>query len=221
MDKTIILLACSRKMSNFCVAGIDSDTGHWVRIVSEDSSIQHAIRLEDMSYENGSMPQMFDIIRIQCKHHSPTYYQPENWVFDNHYYWQKVGCSNITSVLKMHSVDTPTYIFYDSSWKVEADYISQVSSDHKHSLTLIRPNNLKVCVESRSNRLNQKSMYAQFNYNGNYYNYIKITDPIFEDIYSGFENGTYTINGHALLVLSLADIYKNYHYKLVATILNI
>ena len=43
MDKEIVLLTKSKKRGNYCIAGVDRKTGEWIRIISEDASIQHAV----------------------------------------------------------------------------------------------------------------------------------------------------------------------------------
>lgn len=37
MEKKIIILTKSKKHSGYCVAGIDYETGEWIRLVSSDS----------------------------------------------------------------------------------------------------------------------------------------------------------------------------------------
>jgi|BioPla2DNA2_1021312.scaffolds.fasta_scaffold36164_4 hypothetical protein len=219
MDKTIILLACSRKMSNYCVAGIDLITGEWIRIISEDASIQHAVRKSDMVYEDGTYPQLFDIVNIKCKQHAPSYYQPENWVLDNRYYWEKLGTASLDYVLKIHPIDSPDHIFYDNCWKIDTNYIARLDPRQRYSLTLISPSSLHICIGPSKNYPNKKSIKAQFRYKGQLYQYITVTDIEYENIYSQYRDGIYIVDKNVLLVLSLADLYEGYHYKLVATII--
>lgn len=67
MDLDFILLTSSKKSGNYCIAGIEIQTGNWVRIISEDTAIQHAITPEDMIYEDKSMPKILDRIRIKMQ----------------------------------------------------------------------------------------------------------------------------------------------------------
>lgn len=48
VEKEIILLTKSTMINHFCTAGIDTKTGEWVRIVSPDTSTQHAVTEADM-----------------------------------------------------------------------------------------------------------------------------------------------------------------------------
>lgn len=64
-------------MSNYCVAGIDAKSGEWIRIISEDEVIQHAIKEDDMKYQDGTLPMILDVVRLVCKKRHPNYYQPE------------------------------------------------------------------------------------------------------------------------------------------------
>lgn len=59
MGKEIILLAESKKYNNLCIAGIDTSTGEWIRIVSQDSGVSHAVKVED-----GSVPELLDIVAM-------------------------------------------------------------------------------------------------------------------------------------------------------------
>ena len=95
INKEIILLASSKKYNNYCVAGIDVGNGEWIRIVSDDKSICGAVRKEDMIYEDGASPDIFDIIKIQCKCHQTSHFQPENYIFDEKYAWRKIGTAKI------------------------------------------------------------------------------------------------------------------------------
>src|SRR5690554_1976919 len=103
MQKEIILLASSKKYHNYCIAGIDKATGQWIRVVSDDPEISEAVNEEDMRYEDGSLPNLLDIIRIQFLSHYPNYFQPENYLFDKAYYWQKIGKALPTEIASKYA----------------------------------------------------------------------------------------------------------------------
>lgn len=96
MSSTIrmICLANSRKIGGRCVAGIDVNTGEWVRPVRDNGG---ALTLDDISYEDGTIPRVLDIIDVPVSERQPLYYQPENWVIDPEYYWDKVGSCQLTN----------------------------------------------------------------------------------------------------------------------------
>ena len=76
MRKEIILLAASRKHKNLCIAGIDTITGEWIRIVSEDSTISYAVNIGDIIDKDGRVPGIFDIVSIECGERLQNYYHP-------------------------------------------------------------------------------------------------------------------------------------------------
>ena len=59
--KRIVCLANSTKFGERCIAGIDIDTGRWIRPIcdAEDASIPRTTRLIE-----GKEPELLDIIRI-------------------------------------------------------------------------------------------------------------------------------------------------------------
>ena len=107
MNKEIILLACSKKHKNYCVAGIDIEKGEWVRIVSDDPVISEAVSADDMRFEDGTLPQLLDIVRVPVLGRRPNYYQPENYILDGRYYWSRIGRANAAEVAANYATDRP------------------------------------------------------------------------------------------------------------------
>jgi hypothetical protein len=217
MEKTIILLAASEKYRNYCIAGIDKESGEWVRIISEDNDIRNAVTENDMRYEDGTLPQIFDIIQIQCKRYEPNFYQPENFVFDNSYYWIKIGNASLKEVLEIHPLEDTEYIFYNSGKRVDTAYLNNLPEKYKTSLTLISPSNVVVHV----NQYEEKKISVSFNYNNERYSYLAVTDLDFKNTYMSYEVGNYTLLKKVLFVISLGEKYQrdNAHYKLIATVI--
>ena len=44
--RKLVILAESAKYNNFCVAGIDIDTGEWIRPISEATELEEAVSLD-------------------------------------------------------------------------------------------------------------------------------------------------------------------------------
>jgi len=218
LEKEIILLAKSKKYNNLCIAGIDSSTGKWIRIVSQDSGVSNAVKVEDAICEDGCVPELLDIVKIECKGRHSNYYQVENYVYDPGYYWSKIGRATINDIIKIHPLERKDFIFYDTDKKVHKDYLLELNDKVKHSLMLIEPTNIKIHVKQWPNR---KDVTMSFNYRGNRYNYLSITDIDHERQYLALEPKDYVLRDGTLLVLSLGECYKkdNCHYKLIATII--
>lgn len=218
MEKEIILLAKSKKFNNLCIAGIDTSTGEWIRIVSDDNSISHAVKIEDAVYGDGSVPNLFDVVKIECKGKQQNYYQVENYTYDSKYCWSKVRQASITEVLRIHPIEYKRFVFYNSQKKLSKDLLLEQSEIEKYSLMLISPKNMTIHVRQWSNK---KAVTMSFTYNRICYDYLSVTDIHYEQRFLSLEPGDYKLKDGTLLVLSLGDCYikDNYHYKLIATII--
>jgi len=128
MEKEIIVLAKSWKRSGYCIAGIDTETGNWVRIITDDASIQHAVTEEDMRYENGTCPHVYDVVRIECIGHTPNHYQPENYTMDKSYFWRRVGQVNINDVIDIHPAEILAPLLYNYDKKVTPEELLQLGA---------------------------------------------------------------------------------------------
>lgn len=215
MHKDIVLLACSDKYQNYCVAGIDINNGAWVRIVSENENISEAVTVEDMRYQDGNLPKLLDIIRIPFLKYKPNYYQVENYLLDDKKYWIKIGQIDALSVQKFASIG-PEYLFYNTEKSVASEYIAQLDESTKYSLIAIIPNELTVRVKHWPEG---KKVDMSFKYNGRWYRYLKVTDPGFKEEYLKYPEGNYQLGDNVLLVISLGENYKNVHYKLISGVI--
>ena len=86
--KRIVCLANSRKLHGRIVAGRewnDGQAGRWIRPVSnrEDQ--------EKSEHEDGSDPQVLDIIDVHLAGQCPRGFQSENWPLDPEYYGKRAG----------------------------------------------------------------------------------------------------------------------------------
>lgn len=214
MRKDIILLTASKKHGNYCTAGVDIRTGEWVRIVSDNESIQHATTLNQMTYADGSVAQVLDIISIECKGKVPTYYQPENYLMDDKYYWEKTGRATLQDVLDVHPPEVKSYIFYDSSYSIPHELLNLVNGD-AYSLMLISVENPIINVQQWPSG---KKITMAFTYNGRRYRYFSITDTFGKEFLNN-NVGEYIILGDFILIVSLGELHTdNKHYKLIAKV---
>lgn len=219
MVKEIILMAKSWKGGGYCVAGIDTTTGDWIRIISDDAVRQHAVTEEDMKYEDETSPQILDRVSIECIAHTPNDYQPENYTMDNSFYWVKTGQADIGEIIDLHPTDFHGMLFYNNDNKVTPGEIQAINSCNRYSLALIRPLNTKINVKRWDNSERPK-IRACFTYVGRSYRYITVTDPTFVVKYQAMADGDYSLD-NVYFVVSLADPFPGdgKHWKLVATVL--
>ena len=216
MNKEIILLACSKKHNNYCVAGIDVGNGEWVRIVSDDTVISEAVSADDIRFEDGTLPQLLDIIRVPVLGRRPNYYQPENYILDDRNYWSRIGRANPAEVAANYATDRHEYLFYNTAKSIESNFIKGLREDEKFSLIAVIPKNLHIQVKQWPEG---KKLEVSFTYNGRLYRYLKITDPEFLQEFLWRDEGNYSLGENVLLVVSMGENYHGAHYKLVSGVI--
>lgn len=109
--KKIIILTESSKFKNNCVAGIEKDTGKWIRVVSDDEDTYGALTKDDIMYKDGTMCEVMDIVNVPYVKAVPTKTQPENILIDRNYYLTKDGVATLDDVLEIHPKEINDYIF--------------------------------------------------------------------------------------------------------------
>jgi len=78
-----LCLAVSRKMNGYCIAGIDIDSGDWIRPVSADSYGElgcREIMVQDYRTQHKRLMRPFDVAHLHLGSHENKIGQPENWI---------------------------------------------------------------------------------------------------------------------------------------------
>lgn len=213
MEKRIIILTKSRKHSGYCIAGIDCDTGEWIRLVSSNVETERAVPLEQLQYSSGEYLEVYDVISCKLEEQSATIVQPENYIYDESVSWEKVGESNLEEVINIHGgYDFPNYVFENGDTKLESNWIFKGNP----SLYLLKVQDAAVWVKT----FDKKTVSLNFTYNGIQYKYMKISQIDIINHYKDFDDGLYPL-GTVAIVVSLTDkyYYNGKYYKLVAQIL--
>lgn len=218
MFKDIILASRSKKHNNYCIAGIDCETKEWIRIVSEDESIHEAIRPEDIAYACGTIPKILDKIKIKCTYSKPSFHQPENYVLDPSFRWVKLGRATLNETVHHKNREIREHIFYDNHKGVRPTLIQEVLEHERYSLTFVEVINPLIIVE---NSFGNRKVKMNFQFNGKWYNYLTVTDLDFEREYLELGLGYYKYSGKLLLVISLGELYENYYWKLISTVIRL
>lgn len=167
MKKTIIILTKSKKHSGYCVAGIDYETGEWIRLTSSDKEIEGAVPREDLTFSNGRFLEVYDIISCELVKSCGTVVQPENWLYDESVKWEKIGQSNLDEVLKIYGSDSMDYILGNEDIKLSSDW----KFEGNPSLCLVRIENASIWVKT----FEEKKVSLNFTYNGVQYRYMSIS----------------------------------------------
>lgn len=199
-----IILTKSSKYGNYCVAGIDINTGHWVRLVTRETDTHGALSDKDLSFEDNTTCEILDIVAIPIIGPYPVPHQPENVLIDRGSYWEKIGAANISEVIKIHPTEQHDNILGNRSHYIPEREIAMA----ERSLTIIAATNLVISVQQGTNKRK-----LSFQYNAFHYKNYSVTDPDYYDATDGKRIQ------HATLVISLpdADFYGKY-FKFVAKI---
>lgn len=212
MEKKIIILTKSKKHSGYCVAGIDYETGEWIRLVSSDSETEGAVPWEDLQYSNGETLEVYDIIMCRLLRKCGTIVQPENCLYDETMKWEKVGKSNFDEVIKIHGYDSVDYVFENEDTKLPADW----RFSGNPSLCLLKIKDASIWVKT----FEDKKISLNFTYDDIQYKYMSISQIDLLNYYKNKSDNLYPL-GTVTVVFSLTDKYywNGKYYKVVAQIL--
>lgn len=212
MEKKIIILTKSKKHSGYCVAGIDYETGEWIRLVSSDSETEGAVPREDLQYSNGETLEVYDIIMCRLLRKCGTKVQPENCLYDETVKWEKVGKSNFDEVIKIHGYDSVDYVFENEDTKLPADW----KFSGNPSLCLLKVKDASIWVKT----FEDKKISLNFTYDDIQYKYMSISQIDLLNYYKNKTDDSYPL-GTVTVVFSLTDKYywNGKYYKVVAQIL--
>lgn len=213
-EKKIVCLANSRKMSGRCIAGkeviSEENYGQWIRPVSDREKGE--VSEEERRFEDGSDPEILDIISIKFKKYKSYKYQTENHLIDPKAHWTKEG---LLEWEKLNLIkDNPKTLWNNgnSSSKGKNDRIPKEEAfGLKNSLFLIYIEHLKIKLFNDG----KKQARALFDFNDSEYN-LSVTDPKAESYF--FKKGNDKLK-HVYLCVSLGELFEGYCYKLVASII--
>jgi hypothetical protein len=219
--RTILYLANSRKISGRCIAGrevLDKGFGPWLRPVSARPTEE--VSEEERRFKDGGDPQVLQVISVPLRAPKPHHHQTENHELDPDYYWAYVRDATWKelqgAVEKVHTLWSNGF----STYHGENDRIPEAQAIvQPRSLYLVRPDQLvvRVLTEGEAFKNPRRRVRVRFSLNHIQYDLV-VTDPIVERQYLRGEDGNYPIP-EAILCISLAEVYQDFAYKLVATLI--
>jgi Dual OB-containing domain len=217
--KTLVCLANSRKLSGRCVAGIvDGGPGEWIRPVSARPNCE--VSEYERQYEDGSDPNVLDIVSVPLLRPQPHSFQSENWLLDPGRYWQRIGWVGWDKLLKLEQRPRTLWINGHCTYHGGNDRVPIEQADTlADSLKLIRVDGLTLQVHVPGAAFGdpKRIVRARFWHAGSKY-ILRVTDPEYERAYLAEPNGNYEL-GEAFLTVSLGEPHSDgYAYKLVAAI---
>ena len=168
MKHRIVLMAKSKKgKDGYCVAGIDSDSGEWVRL---NVPGYYSIPKDMFKYSDGTEPELLDLISVEItgKDNRDTW-QPENHFCRLKTIEKEAACDGDVVLARLQEDSKKETILYSDKPFVETEWLNNYVGE-KYSLIAIEPEKLRFV------RKNEKVVTAAFKYNGVNYSGIRITD---------------------------------------------
>jgi len=208
----ILCLAYSMKHGGRCVAGLDLNTGGWVRPVSaaEDGTLSEAACTLDI----GRPIRPLDVVRIPLREPRPAPHQPENWVIGAGD-WRHVEDWSIDDASEYlgEALEPGATLLGDQSKSLGWDVIQEHGVDA--SLCLVR-------VTAPRFEVNDWNRFrARFRRGGTYYD-LSCTD-LAPWATRAYRQGGIAPDGDWYLTVSLGEPWEetNHCYKIVAAGLQI
>ncbi len=168
---------------------------------------------------DGSVPQLLDIIEIGVEAPRPASHQPENWIIDGTPWrlCRRPGTELEISVIWDHVIEDP--LLFGNSW----DSVPE-NQDVEYSLALVRVEDLRWRITTSYRGKRQTRALFTF---GNVQYDLVVTDCIIEQNLSSLDYGIHPIhsapgfmpNQEVLLTISLGEPLEGYCYKLVAGVI--
>ncbi len=214
----IVCLANSRRPGGHCIAGKRKSDQTWIRPISNRPD--HAIMDIDMKYQDSKTAQLLDIIELPCIRKMPIGHQAENVLIDSRLRWKKIGRASWSDVTALVDDDADLWANGDSSYYGNNNRVPENLIDHSAgSLRLIELNKITLHVGPKAPDFGNKKtvVRANFDYKDQKYQ-LDLTDPEFELVCRNKGDGEYLLE-HVIACISLAQLYKGYAYKLVASII--
>ncbi|MDY7008083.1 MAG: hypothetical protein SWX82_30150 [Cyanobacteriota bacterium] len=218
--KKIICLANSYKLNERCIAGIDLDTGKWIRPVCdrqypEDGRVPKKIR-----FVEGREPKPLDILEIPLDNKGNDFgFENENLsVLEGE--WKCLGRATVEDIFEY--CNNSNYILHNSRKYVNPSYLKRLPFDRRRTIEIV-----KVQKQNFSVTRNEGGKFRGSIKNNNGYlllNNAKITDPEF---IKNLENEYSLTSNNLLVTISLSMPYvpsQNWEgepacWKLIANII--
>jgi hypothetical protein len=218
MAKIICLANSYKGGGERCIAGIDPDTGKWIRPVSNKTSraIPCVTRLVD-----GKEPQVLDILEIPIEDFGPDEgCQPENRLLKPGK-WQKV--SRITPQDLLKYCEDDSVILHNHQKSVLPDFFTKLPKSKWRSLQLVHEQNVKFIQDSSDPNKWRDKWRVSFRDGKGYILDLKLTDPLISDRLRKKEN----ISNNCILTVSLGTPWRKRSneleecYKMVAGVVEL
>jgi hypothetical protein len=235
LESRFLCLAVSRRDGGNCIAGIDIDSGKWIRPVNAKSHgalADHETIVLDSETKKHRILTPLDILHLRLGRFVGDKVQPENWEMRptadaKSYVVLRRLCArqDIDMLIACLNRNGPLLHSYDDRLKTDDPAIKRGLS---RSLSIIQPEQLYWKVAPHPIYPNRLKVQADFRFDNDPYCLV-VTDPVWEERCRHVISGRHPHSaiagdaiGKVLLTISLAELpLHGYHFKLVAGVINL
>ncbi len=220
-SKRIVCLANFRKLAGRCIVGREWDgerAGDWIRLVSKREGQE--VSEYERQYEDGSDPQVLDVIDVPVVKPVADGWQSENWLLDAEWYWRKAGRCSWFDLPALADPEAPLWrdgfsTHHGSNDKIPLPAMAEVKS----SLRLLEVEELALRVFAPAEAFGNRKRRVQgcFRHAGRQYD-LWVTDPVCERRHLAKLDGDYAL-GRCFLTISLGEPFDDHCYKLIAAVI--
>ncbi|MBQ7784820.1 MAG: hypothetical protein IJ381_01540 [Clostridia bacterium] len=204
----LIVLTCSAKYGGYCVAGIETQSGQFCRLISTDESRHGALNANHLCVNARNRIELLDRILVRNAEHLPGPIQNENYLVESRMPLQFIAKESIDTAMRIHPPENRESVFLGNSHLMR-DGVDSIG----HSLELLYVTQLRIYSLISWGKTKTK---ADFVYNGKRYQGFSVTDQRYFD-----QKGSGIMIDEACVVFSIADdewARENGYYKYLAAI---
>ncbi len=220
----ILCLANSYKHDHRCVAGIDLTTKLWVRLIGRH--VPGCLTVKETCYADGKQAAVLDVFEAEVGENCGTNCHPED-VYVTGKPWRlirHISDQRDLERLSGHISKRPSIL---QGYTDSVSTARVIEVPRERSLELIEPEDLWWWIrENRGKRRNRAvfrvSRESRVRYD------LAVTDPPWLDQLNLLPDGIYphaiffrNSTPRTLLTVSLSESFENFHYKLVAGVVNL
>lgn len=233
-ESRLLCLAVSRRESGNCIAGIDIDSGDWLRPIHSENRAAFAdseLIVEDNHTHQSRFMAPLDLLSMPLQDHAGTNSQPENWVVDPAFFEKRPAIlrrcmGERTAQFLLSHADRGELLLHTSRDSLHtSDFADHMLS---HSLSLVQPVDLAWNVSPHAQHPGKIQVRAEFRFGMVAYSLV-VTDPVWETRCHQLGIGTHKNtefaspeSGLLFLTVSLAAVpFHGLHYKLVAGVIEL
>ena len=220
----IVCLANSYKHHHRCVAGISLVTKQWVRLVGR--KVAGCLTVDETRFENGTEAALLDLFEVDIGQNCGSNSHPED-VFVAEKTWRSARRFDGPGdkLILENFVSRRPVLFGDHGDRIHVDKLADARATH--SLELIQPDDLRWWIREINGKRRNRALFRLDRGSRPRYD-LAVTDPQWLNLLNFLPAGIYPHSFFfkdklpvTFLTVSLSEPYDNFHYKLVAGVVNL